>query len=673
MVTQAQVDVMRLARIRMTRRTFVIRLAGSAALGITTLAVPRSVGAIWAQEGLPGPIRVRMGEVLQAGADFRGGLAEGVRVPGIGGAFGLTPERPGARFTSEPLKLDFACSHIGAHWRADGPIPELIVEVRSSRNGQAWTPWRRALVEAHGRDSSWPETYGALMSGQMGLWLQYRVIFPHGGPETPAIEQMGLTYLDAGNSPGRAPSGVSTMEAGGGPGSFLDRVVTREQWSADESIRFVDGADQWPRAFVAPKFLVVHHTAGDNEYADPAAQVRAIYTYHTVTQGWGDIGYHLLIDNRGQAFEGRIGRGADTPDREIVSRDVVAGHAFGYNYGSSGIALLGTFTDVQPTQAALSTLEEALAFEASRHALDPLSRVDFLRARSRTGDNDLWRDDLAAVSGHRDCVRTECPGDQLYALLESVIHRVAERIGPPGPRAQIVRAPADRSAWPSDVVFNWQSGEDEAEFSTRLEGFRLSDQPDRIVPLSGYTADEQPAWSPWSEEPAAAFALPPDARGSYTFYVRARTPGGEGLYTTRWPLFVDRHVLADNRDERNTARRGDWQRSANILGYNGADYETAEPAGAAATFAWMLDVPESGTYRVLGCWPEGDIRASNAHFTISAGGPPLAEARVDQQERGGVWVELARVPLQAGAVCRVELDNQADSVVVADAVRLVLV
>ena len=39
------------------------------------------------------------------------------------------------------------------------------------------------------------------------------------------------------------------------------------------------------RAYVSPKLMVVHHTATDNVYADPTAEVRAIYVYHAVTRG----------------------------------------------------------------------------------------------------------------------------------------------------------------------------------------------------------------------------------------------------------------------------------------------------------------------------------------------------------------------------------------------------
>ena len=77
--------------------------------------------------------------------------------------------------------------------------------------------------------------------------------------------------------------------------------------------------------YVPAKKVVIHHTATSNTYTDGAAEVRAIYTYHTRTLGWGDIGYNALVDKYGNIYEGRHGRG-EGAGREILSADVVAGH-----------------------------------------------------------------------------------------------------------------------------------------------------------------------------------------------------------------------------------------------------------------------------------------------------------------------------------------------------------
>ncbi len=567
------------------------------------------------------------------------------------------------------------------------------------------------LVEAHGRDaapgSSVAETFGALVGGRLGSWLQYRLTFTDGwSPET-GIERVTLTYLDAGATPPDriAASGLLPLSreagpwgsrgpmvgwkgAGGrgllaklGPVGFLQRVIPREAWGADESLRFKDGQDQWLRAFVSPKLMVVHHTATDNVYADPAAEVRAIFVYHTVTQGWGDIGYHMLIDNRGQVYEGRLGRDKD-PDnpsrREIVSRDVVAGHALSYNYGSVGIAMLGNFMDGEPSGPALDTLHDALTFSATRYNIDPLTKVDFLRGAS----TDIWRDDMNILSGHRDCTPTECPGDKLYARLPGIRQTVADRIGPAGPRAHLRRTPGSHTLWPLiDLVFGWEGIGGAAEYSTRLEGWRPGSLPDTIEPLSGYDADERPVWGPWTRETAAAFALPPDARGHYTLLIRARGANGqEGAYVERWPMFVDRHVLVD--DQESAAHgEGSWRSTREVLGYNGVGYQEADPSSGrpTATYSWTLGVPIQGRYRLLACWTDGENRATNAHFTVATIAPHVAspsvlvDTRVSQQEGGGVWVELGHALLSPANITQFHLANDADGVVVADAVRIVLV
>ena len=62
----------------------------------------------------------------------------------------------------------------------------------------------------------------------------------------------------------------------------------------------------WAPQFYATKKLVVHHTDTSDDYTDRAgaeAQIRSIYYYHSVTQGWGDIGYNFLIDKFGNVYE----------------------------------------------------------------------------------------------------------------------------------------------------------------------------------------------------------------------------------------------------------------------------------------------------------------------------------------------------------------------------------
>ncbi|MCC7370311.1 MAG: N-acetylmuramoyl-L-alanine amidase [Chloroflexi bacterium] len=633
-----------------------------------------------------GPVRVRMADLVLEGRALRAGQADGVRLPSQGGdAWSLTAERPGGVYVTTPRQAEFPCSHVGVHWRTDGGDQAgLRVELRASRDGQAWTSWRPVLPESHGveraGDVPGQRTFGAVHGVRLAQTFQVRLTFGEAGPEQASVSGITLTCLDSRRAAEGRPSALipvpsqrEPLALRAGLTGFLDRVVTREAWGADESLRFKDGEEVWPTAFVTPSLLVVHHTAGDHDITDPEAEVRAIYAYHAVTQGWGDIGYNLLIDSSGRVYEGRRGRDPGSRgQREIVGEGVVAGHALDYNYGSAGVALLGNYQVRQPSTATIDTLVETLTFLAFRYGIDPTTVAAYPRARS--DGTVMWRDSMNAVSGHRDCLPTECPGDNVYPLLAGVRQRVEEALGGRTPGVRITRGPADRNAWPGDLVFGWEADSETAEVSTRLAGWIRMPGSDKIVPASGYTDDERPAWEPWTGQRDLSVALPPNARGVYTLFVRARSAGGEiGRTVAHWHVAVDRHAVLDDTDALRTRHEGVWTRSRAVLGYYGSGYQVAEAGQEEALFRWQLAVPEAGAYQVQASWTEGEDRSAEAVYHVSQGGQPLGEATVSQQERGGRWVTLLTAALAAGAPCVVELAGSEDGAVVADAVRLVQV
>ncbi|MGH9164681.1 MAG: peptidoglycan recognition protein family protein, partial [Acidimicrobiales bacterium] len=189
-------------------------------------------------------------------------------------------------------------------------------------------------------------------------------------------------------------------------------------WGANEALR---GRDTPSYAPVTKLF--VHHTVTTNDDPDPAATVRAIYTFHTQVRGWNDIGYNFVVDGRGRVYEGRWSRsyGADEqPTGEDLSRrGVVGAHAEGANTGSVGIALLGDFTFGGPAGAAVGSLRAMLAWEADRNGIDPLASAPYVRV----ADGSLAT--FPNIAGHRDSGATECPGDVLYASLPGLRQGVA--------------------------------------------------------------------------------------------------------------------------------------------------------------------------------------------------------------------------------------------------------
>src|SRR5437870_7834653 len=94
-----------------------------------------------------------------------------------------------------------------------------------------------------------------------------------------------------------------------------------------------------------------------------------IEIYHVKGNGWNDIGYNFLVDRYGQVFEGRYGG---------VDRNVVGAHAEGFNTGSVGVAVIGTFESSGITPAARAALVSLLAWRLDVAHVDPLSTLNFL-------------------------------------------------------------------------------------------------------------------------------------------------------------------------------------------------------------------------------------------------------------------------------------------------------
>jgi hypothetical protein len=149
-----------------------------------------------------------------------------------------------------------------------------------------------------------------------------------------------------------------------------------------------------------------------------------MFHYHRDVRGYYDIAYNFIIDAFGRIWEGRAG-GIDAP--------VLGAHAGGFNGVSTGIAVLGTFTDAVPPAPALQALERLLAWKLALHGVPAVGRVrvevnraDAFYTPFRPGQEVL----LPRVAGHRDGDLTDCPGDAFYHRLPALRPRVAALTGP---------------------------------------------------------------------------------------------------------------------------------------------------------------------------------------------------------------------------------------------------
>lgn len=188
----------------------------------------------------------------------------------------------------------------------------------------------------------------------------------------------------------------------------------------DPEIKEIKPADAQGKKYVWPlqyakdiKFIVIHHTASKNGITDQKTLLKNIEYYHSVTRGWGDIGYNYVIDNNGKIYEGRKG-----------GEGVIGGHAKPVNKVSIGIAVIGNYEDAEPSAAVLKSLIGLIASKAKLYKIDVLGKT-------------LYKDkNFNNMQGHFENSPTLCPGrflrNKLQAMRELAAYITAkEDVGEP--------------------------------------------------------------------------------------------------------------------------------------------------------------------------------------------------------------------------------------------------
>ena len=287
---------------------------------------------------------------------------------------------------------------VGLHWRGPG-----LVEFRTRSPAGRWSAWHRAAPEAEDVPDPSSSENAASRGWRLGnpYWvgasdrIAYRL---HG-----KVTRLRAYFVQSAEE--RIP--LRRVSMTGSP-----PLIGREAWGANEAIRRAP-----PSYARTVQLAIVHHTAGTNSYtaSQSAAIVRGIEVYHVKGNGWNDIGYNFLVDKYGQVFEGRYGG---------VDKNVIGAHAEGFNTGSFGVALLGTYQSVAPTAAEKKALANLLAWRLDVAHIDPLSTLTFAsggNARFPAGTPVFLR----AVSGHRDTGFTTCPGSVVYSMLGALARQAA--------------------------------------------------------------------------------------------------------------------------------------------------------------------------------------------------------------------------------------------------------
>lgn len=375
------------------------RLSFAAALAVLLLLESGVEGNAEVQNTVPS--LVKRDEMTFAGPDLAGGAADGIKST----VLGLTAS---GIYTSSPITARMPFTDVGPQWMIDVPPgASYALEIRTGLDGELWGDWIPVEGELDWVRPETGEIVGELVPVPQSIRLhntvQYRWHFtaaPDG--RSPLLRQLRLAFIDA----GATTTARTLVEA---DGYAQPAAVSRTQWGCPEG----ESSPRWPPEYQSVTHIIIHHTVTPNDDTDYAARVRAIWDYHANVRGWGDIGYNYLVARDGTLFVGRAG-----------GDDVVGGHAYPGNYGSLGLAFMGTFVDDPVPSAMLASAAELMTWKADQRHIDPQA-WGWLYSSDPDNASNRW---IHTISGHRDVWYTACPGDVLYAHIPMLRDSVADRL-----------------------------------------------------------------------------------------------------------------------------------------------------------------------------------------------------------------------------------------------------
>lgn len=290
----------------------------------------------------------------------------------------------------------------GAVTHAHGPFVRVGVmmdahsanalELRTSVDGVAWTAWQPlTIVFAEG------EAFAGHVDAPPGSrHFEYRFTDASRPPRwllVEDIEALGEPSLPL--EPETRPTPAPTVGKRVDALAPFPTILPRSAWGARAPTC---------RSLTNPYRLVVHHTASPtNDTFTPEARLRQTQAYHMDSRGYCDVAYNFLMSRDARVWEGR-GDG------------VLGGHTLNQNAGNMALCLIGTYTTDTLTPQQSCALAGWMAWQSSLHGI----------ALNRTN-----------IKGHREWGATACPGDTVFAQLDSLVMQAATTCaGMPPPRPE---------------------------------------------------------------------------------------------------------------------------------------------------------------------------------------------------------------------------------------------
>lgn len=164
-------------------------------------------------------------------------------------------------------------------------------------------------------------------------------------------------------------------------------AISRSQWTRTSTAR------SKVNAMNGISKLTIHHDGMDPSYITGktavAERIEKIRNYHTQEKGWGDIGYHYIVDRAGRVWQGR-------------PLQYQGAHVRNNNENNIGILVMGNFDKQSPSDAQLKALFSAAETLTQQYSIK-----------------------TAKVRSHQEINKTACPGRNLQKQMNALRRHLA--------------------------------------------------------------------------------------------------------------------------------------------------------------------------------------------------------------------------------------------------------
>ena len=239
--------------------------------------------------------------------------------------------------------------------------------LRTSEDGQTWSRWYSVTLERAAEEGGEEQAFTEPVWTGGGRYLQVAAQAAGDAEPVPVrLRDVRVVAINSTEDADRASAVVGVLRRAAA--TVAGTPAHRRRGGHDDPPGHRDarrsGAPTSPGGLARPttrrsrwRSCTTPTSGNDYTAAEAPAVVRGVYAYHTKSLHWSDVGYNFLIDRYGTIYEGRYGG---------MTRGVIGAQVLGFNTGSTGISVIGTFTDADAPVACRHVARTPARVEAGR-------------------------------------------------------------------------------------------------------------------------------------------------------------------------------------------------------------------------------------------------------------------------------------------------------------------